>query len=321
MILFQSEKQLLRLKECAAWYRVKKGVGRMVQIDTGILDLEQPPILLDSGCRRNNTAMMRYQAVQRAIVTMQERYMDQLTLQEIADAAQLSPFHFNRVFRSMIGVSPSLFLAAIRMREAKRLLLTTNHSITSVCFDVGYISLGTFTFRFTLLVGLSPSRFRQMAQEEIMRTSLGNLQHVLANIPVCQARAHGDGIRGTISTATHFNGLIFVGLFSGPLPQGKPVACSLLTSAGRYCLPPVPDGQYYLFGAAVEQSQDFFSVLAQGPHLHGGREVPPICVHNGSSTVERDILLVQPSWADPPIVVAFPWLFLQEFHHYANSHG
>jgi AraC family transcriptional regulator len=294
----------------------------MLQLNTSTRDLEQKPVLLDSGCRRSNTAAMRYQAIQRAIVTMQERYMDQLTLPEIAEAAQLSPFHFDRVFRSMIGVSPSVFLAAIRMKEAKKLLLTTKHSVTSICFDVGYTSLGTFTFRFTLLVGLSPSRFRQLGQEKIMQTSPRDLQDILECVLRYQsAPPPGEGIKGTIYTSVPFKGLIFVGLFSSPLPQSKPVACSILTSTGCYCIPPVPDGRYYLFSAAMDQSQDFFSVLAQGPHLHGGKETPPIEVLNGCVSGEREIFLAQPSWADPPIVVAFPWLFMQHFHQYAGLAG
>jgi hypothetical protein len=63
----------------------------------------------------------------------------------------------------------------------------------------------------------------------------------------------------------------------------------------------------------MDQSQDFFSVLAQGPHLHGGRETPPVVVRHGRAIEERDIVLTRPTWADPPIVVAFPWLFMQEF--------
>src|SRR3954469_23767561 len=106
----------------------------MLQFDPGIFDIEQEPVLLDSGCRRSHTTVMRHQAFQRAISTMQERYMDHLTLPEIAESAQLSPFHFDRVFRSMIGISPSVFLAAIRMKEAKKLLLMTKHSVTSICF-------------------------------------------------------------------------------------------------------------------------------------------------------------------------------------------
>jgi AraC-like DNA-binding protein len=291
----------------------------MIQFDTNLLDLEQKPVLLDSGCRRSDTVAMRCRAIQRAIALMRERYMDQLTLQEIADAAQLSPFHFDRVFRGMIGVSPYVFLASIRMKEAKRLLLMTKQSVTGICFDVGYTSLGTFTSRFTLLVGLSPSRFRQLAQEKIMQTSPKELQEVMDCLQRYHISSGGDGVRGSIRIQVPFKGLIFTGLFSSPLPQGRPVGCSILTSAGRYCIPPVPDGQYYLFSAAIDQAQNFFSILAHGPSLHGGRETSPITIHNGRASEERDIELTAPSWADPPIVVAFPWLFMQHFHQIAEA--
>lgn len=285
----------------------------MLQIEPGILDLAQPPVLLDSGCRRSHTAVMRHHAVQRAIQTMQERYMDHLMLQEIADSAQLSPFHFDRVFRSMIGVSPSVFLAAIRMREAKKLLLMTRNSITSICFDVGYTSLGTFTFRFTFLVGLPPSRFRLFAQEKILQTGPNELRHIVDAFQRRRAYHHsGEGIQGTVRSTVPFKGLTFIGLFASPLPQGQPVACCVTNAAGHYHLPPVPDGKYYLFSAAMDQSQDFFSVLSQGPYLHGGRETPPVVVRGGRAVEEREIVLTAPTWADPPIVVAFPWLFMQE---------
>ncbi|HEU5228670.1 MAG TPA: AraC family transcriptional regulator [Ktedonobacteraceae bacterium] len=290
----------------------------MLQFDTGILDLEQKPILLDSGCRRSNTVTMRYQAVRRAILAMRERYMEQLSLAEIAEAAQLSPFHFDRVFRSMIGVSPYVFLASIRMKEAKRLLLTTNHSVTGICFDVGYTSLGTFTSRFTLLVGLPPSRFRQFAREEIMQTRLGDLQNVLQCLRWYQPLSSSEGIKGSIHATEPFKGLIFTGLFSSPLPQGRPVGCCIQATSGSYSIPPVPDGEYYLFSAAIDQSQNFFSVLTQGPSMHGGRESSPIVVRDGCASKTRDIVLGPPSWADPPIVVAFPWLFMQHFYQYSS---
>ena len=86
-----------------------------------------------------------------------------------------------------------------------------------------------------------------------------------------------------------------------------------MNSTGRYSIPSVPDGEYNLFSAAMDQSQDLFSVLAQGPYLHGGRETPSVLVRHGRAVEEREIVLTQPIWADPPIVVAFPWLFMQEF--------
>lgn len=290
----------------------------MIQLDTNFVDLEQTPILLDSGCRRSNTVALRYRALQRAILTMRERFMDQLTLPEIADAAQLSPFHFDRVFRSMIGVSPSTFLASIRMEEAKRLLLTTKRSVTDVCFDVGYTSLGTFTSRFTLLVGLPPSRFRQLVEESIMHTHPEELCYMLDALQLYQNSSAETCIAGTVHIDVPFNGLIFVGMFPGPLPQGQPVGCTILRSPGHYCIPSVPDGQYYLFGAAVGQWQNLLSVLAQGPHLHGDRRVPPFVVRNGRMHKDIDITLSATTWADPPIVVAFPWFFMLYFHQYTK---
>ncbi len=265
---------------------------------------EPSPILLDSGCRRSSTVALRHRAVKRAILAMRERFMDPLTLPEIADEAQLSPFHFNRVFRSMIGIPPSVFLAALRMEEAKKLLLTTTRSVTDICFDVGYTSLGTFTSRFSFFVGLSPSRFRLLAREKIMQTCPWELRNNLHTKP---------GVTGSIHASLPFDGLIFVGLFSDPLPQEQPAGCTILMAPGRYCIPPVPDGRYYLFTTAMDQSQDFLTVLAHGTKFHGGLGRPPVTVRNGRGKESIDLSLASASWADPPIVVAFPWLLTSRF--------
>jgi AraC-like DNA-binding protein len=55
-----------------------------------------------------------------------------------------------------------LSLSALRLGEAKRLLLITERSVTDICCDLGYNSLGTFTARFTQRVGLSPARLRRL---------------------------------------------------------------------------------------------------------------------------------------------------------------
>src|SRR5579884_237494 len=179
--------------------------------------------LFDSGCQRSSTAALRYHAVERAIVMMRERFMEPLSLQNLADVAQLSPFHFNRIFRRITGVSPSVFLAALRLEQAKKLLLTTKGSVTDICFDVGYTSLGTFTSRFNQLVGMPPSRFRRLAQEEqIMHLRPQDLKDMLQNIEHQQDSLSGASLCGAIHSPAPFNGLIFVGVFRDPLPQGKP---------------------------------------------------------------------------------------------------
>src|SRR5215471_4102534 len=101
-------------------------------------------------------------AVERAITSIWEHYREPLSLTDIAKSAILSRFHFSRVFREATGVSPGRFLSAVRIYEAKRMLVSTSLSVTDISLAVGYNSLGSFTNRFTESVGTSPTRFRRM---------------------------------------------------------------------------------------------------------------------------------------------------------------
>src|SRR5215469_2071534 len=104
-------------------------------------------------------------------------YRDRVTLQDVAREACLSPFHLNRLFTRTFGETPHEFLTRMRIEEAKKLLLADSHSVTDVCFEVGYESLGSFSMRFRSLAGASPQAFRREAR----RTFAG----VAANWPLC----------------------------------------------------------------------------------------------------------------------------------------
>src|ERR1043166_9194315 len=140
---------------------------------------------------RPATIASHHEAVERVIRIMHDRLDEPLTLQEMSKIAYISPFHFNRIFRHVTGIPPNQFLYALRLETAKRLLLTTDTSVTDVCFDVGYNSLGTFIRRFTGLVGLSPSRFRSLARHASDSLSLPS--------PSDEARASAATISGRIS--------------------------------------------------------------------------------------------------------------------------
>ena len=79
----------------------------------------------------------------------------------MAEMANLSPYHFARIFRNVTGIPPVEFLTAVRLERAKRLLLGTEMGVAEVCFEVGYESVGTFATRFKDLVGLPPGRMRR----------------------------------------------------------------------------------------------------------------------------------------------------------------
>ena len=83
-----------------------------------------------------------------------------ITLQDAAKEACLSPFHFHRLFMQTFGQTPHDFLTTRRIEEAKRLLVQSNLSITEICFEVGYSSLGSFSSLFLKHVGCSPRDYR-----------------------------------------------------------------------------------------------------------------------------------------------------------------
>lgn len=107
----------------------------------------------------------RQRAVERVIAAMRERIDGALSLGAMAEIAHLSPFRFVRVFRGITGIPPGEFLGALRLERAKQLLLTTDLSVSEVCFEVGYNSLGTFATRFKQLVGVQLSRMRSLPEE------------------------------------------------------------------------------------------------------------------------------------------------------------
>src|SRR5579871_1693646 len=92
------------------------------------------------------------QAVERAIQVMHSHMQEELGLEDLAAVAYLSPSRFKHVFRHLVGIPPGEFLSSLRLQAARRLLLTTTLSVTDICFEVGYNSMGSFTSRFTQMV-------------------------------------------------------------------------------------------------------------------------------------------------------------------------
>jgi AraC family transcriptional regulator len=84
-----------------------------------------------------------------------------ITLTDAARAACLSPNHFLRSYKQLFGMSPYQFLTERRLREAVRLLLQTDKSVTEICFDIGFQSVGSFSTLFSKRFAMPPSRFRE----------------------------------------------------------------------------------------------------------------------------------------------------------------
>lgn len=246
-----------------------------------------------------STLMLRRQGVVHALEMMRLRLADQMSLAHLARAAAMSRFHFDRVFHEITGLRPFQFLSAMRLVRARELVLGTESSITEICFDVGYSSIGTFTRRFTASVGASPRRLRWFSRNHpTPASSAGEV-----------ARPHQVG-RGT-DIVVHCRGLaegtrVFVGAFLSPVPIGRPKACGTAVATGAVVLPDVPPGRYYVLAAARPTSP--------ASHWFGGAETfvgvadpAPIQIEDRSRR-EVTMQLRPVEVTDPPVVSFLPLL-------------
>jgi len=92
---------------------------------------------------------------------IREYYAEPIRLSDCAAEAGLSPWHLLRSFRAAFGETPQEFVTRLRVERAKHLLTVTNRSVTEICLDVGFSSLGTFSLLFKRHVGCSPREFRR----------------------------------------------------------------------------------------------------------------------------------------------------------------
>lgn len=259
--------------------------------------------------KRAETLQAQRQAVERVISNVSQKLDESVTLDEMARMAFFSPFHFNRVFHEITGLPPMQFLYALRIEAAKRLLLTSRMSVTEICFEVGYNSLGTFTSRFTELVGLSPRKFRDLGNQirAFDWNYLYNKGWMTKNEQDSDAY-----LKGKISAPPDFNeGLIFVGLFEQMIPQNQPVAGTLLVKPEmfKFNLPKTEKNALYLLAAALPRADDPHEyLLPDFSRLYVGVGLKPIMT--GESLDNQNVYMRKLKTTDPPILTALPQLLV-----------
>lgn len=226
-------------------------------------------------------------AVTKVIDNMHDNLSEQLTVDDLARTAMLSKFHFSRVFQRLTGVSPVRFLSAIRLQNAKHLLLTTSLKVADISCGVGYTSVGTFSTRFTRSVGMSPTHYRRVGGfAEAIETEATD---------GCSAAVEGTVFPPADNPA---NMLIFMGLFPHRIPEGRPVDCTILDGPGRFRLANVPNGEWFLLvhsiaGDPRQVEQRHLMVATVGP-----------LTTVAGVTTTSNVHLQPISTFDPPVLMA-----------------
>ena len=122
-----------------------------------------------------NADLDELRRLRRARDRMDREYAEPLDVAALASTALMSPAHFSRRFREAYSETPYSYLMTRRIERAKALLRRGDLSVTDVCFAVGCTSLGSFSARFTEIVGETPSMYRARNHDD------------LRVMPTCQA--------------------------------------------------------------------------------------------------------------------------------------
>jgi AraC family transcriptional regulator len=249
--------------------------------------------------------MVRYSEIDEVIAYIHQHLHDPLPLSRLADYVAYSPYHFTRIFKERIGLSPQYYISSLRLQKAKDLLLRTNLSIRDIGLEIGQQSLGTFTTRFTERVGVTPSDFRNSPnQADNHFRSLQQLKHWSDLLPSSNRFAR---IEGTVHAEVPFEGVILIGLFAKPIPEGFPLHGTLLSSLGYFCFTDVKPGTYYLMATSVSWRMQALDFLLPHTTLRT-RSKEPIIVESDSAVPYQRVTLHPPRLDDPPILISLPLL-------------
>lgn len=128
--------------------------GRFVEVASGNTRKQAVP-----------TARDRRRAVEAAL-WIDDNSQSEVDLEQAARQVGLSPFHFLRLFSSVLGVTPHQYLVRSRLRHAARLLADEDIAVTEIAYDVGFGDLSNFVRTFHRAAGVSPTKFRQASKGE-----------------------------------------------------------------------------------------------------------------------------------------------------------
>ncbi|HYH44355.1 MAG TPA: AraC family transcriptional regulator [Thermoanaerobaculia bacterium] len=242
-------------------------------------------------------------AILKVLRFMRQRLTEEIDLDQLAEVAIMSPYHFLRTFREQTGVPPVKFCGALRVEAAKRLLIETDEPILDICFQVGYSSLGSFSTRFTEMVGLSPGRFRQLGKS--FYRDLPALMQVVSSCPL----PAGAPVLAASVERQRPDQVVFVGLFDTPIPQGRPLSCAVLLDPGQrdFQVAAPRSGVAFLFAVAMDADTPPVDILIGGSAVHAVAGSGPLHFDQGPPTVP--CLRLQPlDPLNPPMLLALPLL-------------
>jgi len=250
---------------------------------------------------RADTTSAHNSSIERVLRHMTNHLDEPMNLDHLSKVAFISKFHFIRVFEETTGVSPHVFLVALRMQAAKQLLLTTDLSVTDICLQIGYSSLGTFCRIFSALVGVSPQSLREKSKNYTTENMYSDALRFLRRQRACSTSFIAGRIDGSRSP-----GAIFVGAFAEALPRGKPLSGTIVIGPGAFRIDRPQRPQFHLLCLSLPFSMSPFGPLAS--EIESVRVARVKLVRPNEGSTVPTLVLRPVRITDPPLIVALPML-------------
>ncbi|MDK8179633.1 helix-turn-helix transcriptional regulator [Paenibacillus sp. UMB4589-SE434] len=238
-----------------------------------------------------------------------KQHMDQeITSKQLAAHVGYSPYHFTRVFKRETGISPRHFLTALRIESGKQHLLKGPSLMMKMLLSIGFRSTGSFHTRFKQHVGASPKHFRVTSSTLLTHMNQYQNQDILFESAddITTAR-----VTCQIKAPPAFDGIIFVGLFTRPIPDQRPIAGTALNRGRRSCtFSEMPPGNYYVMAVSIPWSLNPKDYFLLGHCLRGlHKDMIEVTRTSNHSII---LPLRERLDTDPPILVNLPLLLLEK---------
>jgi AraC family transcriptional regulator len=232
-----------------------------------------------------------------SVLALAESQAATLKVEDLADHAAYSPFHFTRLFTIRMGMGPGQYLTALRIDAAKNLLLADDDPVIDVATEVGFDSLSSFTRRFSSTVGVSPGKLREL-EHRVGDSSLrpfalsgGDASHVRVRLVLPE------------DVSPRADPSVWIGWFPRPTPVGLPRAGMLVCGRDVVDLPLCP-GAPFLLGFAVAADA--------GPREQLAPSAPVVAAHPAPLTEPGEVTLLfgtQDAGRRLPMLPALPSLY------------
>lgn len=239
-----------------------------------------------------------------AIISHIKAESSTVTVHALADKFGYSEAYFSRAFKQEVGISPSEYIQAVKREQAIEEIITNDRSILSSQLKAGYLSEGSFSNLIKKAMSISPKQLSKK-KLEIMKDYNDSEKDYLEQKDVA-----GYDLRVSIKCSETFDGIVFVGLFKRPIPDGPPViGIPILNYPKKNCVDfcNVPVGSYYVMACVIHKTLDPTKLFVLKDNLRGKVDTP----FEFPGTYNCELLLRPPHISDPPITLNLPKLFIE----------